>query len=179
MSPRAQEPLTIEYVLMGLVNQHPMHGYDIYKKMQQIDGLGSVWRVKQANVYALLERFEGMGWLTSEVISNSANQSRKEYQLSPLGREEFNRWIISPVNHGRDMRQEFLARLYFAREMNPEWATRLIDAQLAECHSWLDLTNSDREKASVDDFSLLVVEFRASQIQAMIGWLEEIRHNFQ
>ncbi|HML40236.1 MAG TPA: helix-turn-helix transcriptional regulator [Bellilinea sp.] len=179
MSPRAQEPLSIEYILLGLVSEQPTHGYDIFKRLQKIDGINQIWTVKQANTYALLERFENMGLVSSELLAGESFVQRKQYRITPAGHEEFERWMNTPVSHGRDMRQEFLARLYFARQAGADQALELIDKQYEECLGWLDEIIEDRKKGNDDAFAQLVIEFRAAQIEAMIHWLEESRYLFK
>jgi DNA-binding PadR family transcriptional regulator len=58
MSPRVKEPLTLEYALLGFLRAGPAHAYEIHQRLSQTEVLGLVWRLKQRQVYALLERLE-------------------------------------------------------------------------------------------------------------------------
>ena len=51
--------------------------------------------------------------------------------LTPDGLAAFDRWVASPVAHGRDFRLEFLAKLYFAMQSRPGVRTWTI-AEMAD-----------------------------------------------
>ena len=55
MSPRRSAPFNLEFILLGFLSQRAMHGYDLYKTLVQGGGVGLVWRVKQSQLYALLD----------------------------------------------------------------------------------------------------------------------------
>lgn len=53
--PRSSIPLSLEYILLGFLQEHPAHGYELYKILASPRGAALVWRVKQARFYALLK----------------------------------------------------------------------------------------------------------------------------
>ena len=52
MSPRPLTPLTLEYILLGLLAERSMHGYDLFRELQGRTGLAMIWHVKQSMLYA-------------------------------------------------------------------------------------------------------------------------------
>ncbi len=56
-------PLSMEYILLGLVFKQPMYGYEIHQLLSQPEGLGLIWHLKQSQLYALLEKLEKDGLL--------------------------------------------------------------------------------------------------------------------
>ena len=68
MSPRPSIPLTHEYILLGLLHQQPMHGYDLHKEITSREGIAVIWTVKQSQLYALLDKLETQGLLTSTLV---------------------------------------------------------------------------------------------------------------
>ena len=71
------------------------------------------------------------------------------------------------------MRQEFLAKLYFARRLEPTTSATLIDKQRDICADWLaSLQNQADMLATERPFEWLVYQFRIGQIEAMIHWLD-------
>jgi DNA-binding PadR family transcriptional regulator len=170
MSPRQQAPLSTEYILLGLVARGPVHGYDLHKQLATLDGLSAIWHVKQSQLYALLDKLEDMGYLHSVSMPGAASALRKQYHITVNGRTAFDAWMVSPVQHGREMRQGFLARLYFARLSGLEAVQQLIDAQYTTCLDWQRGIQS--EPAS---FQRVVSLFRLNQINAMLNWLDECR----
>ena len=55
MSPKISHPLTVELGLLGYLHQAPC---TVTKSTTLKRGPGLVWRLKQAQLYALLARFE-------------------------------------------------------------------------------------------------------------------------
>lgn len=176
MSPRQQAPLSTEYILLGLAVRGPVHGYDLHKQLSTLDGLSSIWHVKQSQVYALLDKLETLGYLQGTPVPGTAFALRKQYQLTTAGSQAFEAWMNSPVQHPREMRQDFLARLYFARLAGPIAVQQLIDAQYAACLSWQQAIQAALEQtAAPKRFQSVVDAYRLNQINAMLDWLDQCR----
>lgn len=176
MSPRQQAPLSTEYILLGLVARGPAHGYDLHKQLATLDGLSAIWHVKQSQLYALLDKLEGMGYLRSISTPGLAYALRKQYHLTENGRQAIDAWTVSPVQHAREMRQGFLARLYFARLAGAAEVQKLIDAQYRTCLGWQVDIQSDLDAISdSESFQRVVGLFRLNQINAILNWLDECR----
>ena len=177
---RSQAPLSLEYILLGFLCENPIHGYDLYKKISHFEGIALVWHIKQSQLYALLDRLENDGLLTSTMIPGEAHLLRKEYQVTPLGRQSFLAWVTCPVGHGRDMRQEFLAKLYFAEKSGTEAALELIDEQKTVCGDWLaSLQINYANTGDEQRYERMIFQYRISQTQAMLEWLDYCRAEFQ
>jgi hypothetical protein len=80
------------------------------------------------------------------------------------------------VQHGRDIRMEFLAKMYFALLAGPEAALELIEKQKTACFEWLSVFQNDEMNTNDEQvYERLVFNYRAMQIQATIEWLEMTR----
>jgi PadR family transcriptional regulator AphA len=170
--PRTQTPLSLEYILLGFLNESPIHGYDLYKKIRDFEGISLIWHIKQSQLYALLDKLEDVGLLTSHIVPGEIHLMRKEYQITPIGRATFLKWVTSPVDHGRDMRQEFLAKLYFAQISGAETFTKLIEEQTKLCGEWLaSLHDSFSKTTDEQHYERIIFQYRISQVKAMIEWL--------
>ena len=100
--------------------------------------------------------------------------------LTPAGEAELRRWLAEPVVRTREVRLEFLVKLYFARQLDPVLATRLADEQRAVM---MQLAESLQEQLgqiptaeAVDDatFRRLVLELRLQQTHAAADWLARV-----
>jgi PadR family transcriptional regulator AphA len=173
--PRKKNPFSMEYILLGFVAQGPIHGYDLHKKIGDRQGIGLIWRIKQSHLYALLDNLEKEGLLVSRTLSGDAFQARKEFQITAMGRRNFEAWLTSPVQHGRDMRQEFLAKLFFILDDNSGLKKNLIQEQISVCSEWIVKLKEDNSKqANHFPYAHLIMKYRISQIQAMLDWLNEL-----
>ena len=175
MSPRISSPMTIEFALLGLLDRKSMHGYELHREFTSLQGVGLVWSVKLSLLYALLEKLEAAGLVVSTYLPGESSPPRKQYSLTPAGRESYMNWRQSPVEHPRDMRQDFLARLYFAGLAGSAAARRLLQRQRAACLSWLEEDDRQAQQfGSTHPFEQLVFDFRIRQVQAMVGWLDGV-----
>ena len=165
--------LTTEHALLGLLSERPMHGYDIYQQLRQPIGLGLVWRIKRSQLYALLARLEGQGYVAVSVEPQGGRPPRRVLHINEAGRSAFDAWLTSPVPRPRDLRLDFLAKLYFARREDPDVVFQLVCRQRARCLEWLAEYTARAEACQTDHpFERLVWQFRVSQLQADLGWLD-------
>ena len=172
MSPRRAAPLTLEFVLLGLLAESPAHGYELHQKLRKLQPLALVWNVGQAQLYALLDKLAGQGLLSGEVFPGEHRPDRMRYSLTPAGQSRFAGWLSEPVPHARDLRQEFLAKLYFARRKGG--GPDLIARQRAACLAWLDSLNAQYGALNPGQLDeRLVFAFRLRQVRALLDWLED------
>lgn len=164
-----QHPLTVEHALLAILRPRPMHGYDIYKQIADPAGLWLVWRMKQSQLYALLAKLEGAGYIEATLHPQEARPPRKVYELTATGEQALANWLATPVGRGRQMRMEFLLKLFFAQQDSPEATVALLAAQREECQSWLDAHHE--QSAATPPFAAQVHQFRQHQIESWLAWL--------
>ena len=173
MSPRVTLPLTTEYALLGFLRRRPMHGYEIHQQLSDPTGLGLVWRLKQSRLYALLAKLEERGYVTTTLEPQDSRPPRKMFQLTDLGQEAYLTWIQAPVERGRRLRLDFMAKLYFSQQESATAVQSLISRQRTACQSWLAEEQSlAKDLPDNQPFDWLVHEFRISQTRAMLAWLD-------
>jgi DNA-binding PadR family transcriptional regulator len=173
MSPMVKLPLAIEHALLGFLREHPMHAYEIHQTLLRPEALGLVWHLKQSLVYVMLERLEEAGYITTTLEPQNSRPPRKLLHLTPRGRAAFERWLITPVEHGREFRLEFLAKLYFAKQDDPVVVASLLTTQRVACQEWLgDLRTQADRLADERDYDWLVLQFRIGQLEAILSWLD-------
>jgi DNA-binding PadR family transcriptional regulator len=163
----------LEPALLGLLQTQPRHAYELHQALQKTEPLAIVWRLKQGNLYALLAKLEEAGYVASTLERHGARPPRKILRLTDRGREAFARWLVSPVEHGRDFRLEFLAKLSFAAQQGAATTSALIAAQRADCVAWVaDLDQQIQAVAPEQPFARLVLQFRLNQLEAILTWLD-------
>jgi DNA-binding PadR family transcriptional regulator len=172
----ASPSLMIEHALLGFVYDSPLHGYEIYRRLSDPAGLWQVWRLKQSQLYALLTKLEEKGYLTATLQSQEGRPPRKIYALHEAGRVAFCDWLATPVAHGRQMRIEFLAKLYFAHRQEPLLVLHLIEHQIDACQRWLGTFQPPSKAMSEPDFfGYAVQQFRYNQVESFLAWLAACR----
>ena len=167
---------TLEYILLGLIQEQPAHGYGLYKRLRNTPELSLIWQIKRSKLYYLLGKLESDGFLSVSVSSQGAYPDRNVYQLTSRGKKALESWMNSPVMSSRYIRLAFLSKLYFLLRENEEGAVELIDQQIKICQSWLQNLQRQHQSLEKDDFiNSQVFLFRIGQIKAMQEWLENCR----
>lgn len=174
MNPLPAAPLTIEWSLLGLLAEQPMHGYELHQRLTVTTGLRLVWHIKQGQLYAVLARLEERGYLTTTLETQEARPPRKIHALTPAGRSALEAWVRTPVPRGRDLRLEFMAKVYFARQQGDPTLHTLLTAQKNISHKWLAELQNTLDALNPTSYEALVYRFRVGQVQAMLAWLEQI-----
>lgn len=170
-----------EHAILGLLalDTGAGHGYDLARHFGDRQPLAGVIRLEPGMIYHHLKKLARVGWVTPVAQPEAVRVTRQVYALTPAGREELARWLGEPVGHTREIRLDFLVKLYFARRLDPARASRLLADQRARLQE-LERTLADRHAiqatppsgASDDpDFGRLVLDLRLAQTRAAISWL--------
>ena len=161
---------TIEFSLLGVLADRPMHAYDLHKELSKPTGLGLIWSVKQARLYAIAADLEARGFLGSRTDQPGNRPARRIFHLTEEGRSAFKLWLATPADW-KDMRLDFLAKLYFAR--NSGAAVRhLLEAERSVCRARLERLRGRLETANHDGFDAQVYGYRIALIEATMDWMD-------
>lgn len=164
------EPVSIEFAILGLLYEGPLHGYELYRRYAGRSGLSVVWKVKRSRFYALLARLGRLGLVAMDVREQAGRPPRKVFRLTPEGQAALRAWMTEPVADSRAFRVEFPAKLYFCAWVDPPAARRLVSEQKAVCDAWLRLR---RLESGDRGFEALIRRFRTGQLAAMTAWLSD------
>ena len=174
--PMKTKPST-EYALLGTLMSGPMHGYEILRFFD--NELGSTWHISTSQLYVLLKKLEKEGLLHSSVEVQETRPSKRIFSLTPKGERVFLGWLRSPTEHARDLRIEFLTKLFFIEKLSIGGGAELIDAQI-EVMEGLLRSVADQEKSEQDPFKKLVYGFKRTTIETWSQWLRSrAKHHFQ
>jgi PadR family transcriptional regulator, regulatory protein AphA len=163
---------SVEYSLLGLLGERAMHGYELHQELCRKTGLGLVWTVKQAQLYAILAKLESEGLIAAEVVAQGNRPPRKVFHLTESGEAAYESWVRNPAPR-RDFRLDFLAKLYFAQREGPMVAEELLAGQRKLCSSWVEEMRA--RSGSFEELGLdsLVYRYRIGQLEATLAWLDE------
>jgi DNA-binding PadR family transcriptional regulator len=162
----------MELALLGFLRDKPLHGYQIHQTLSDPDGLGQIWHLKQSQLYALLAKLEKDELVVSFLQNQEPHPPRRMFKLTSKGQNAYFDWLRSPVDTPRLFRQEFMAKLYFARHDGRISVKRLIDSQRNTCLKWLEKIRQEENRSTV--FNQMVCQYRVGQIEAMLAWLETL-----
>lgn len=178
-----QRGLPAEHALLGLLSLAggTAHGYDLARQFRRDQPLGEVIHLEPAMLYKHLKKLARLGWLTMTTEDQAPRPPRQICHLTAGGEAELRCWLGEPVARTREIRLEFLVKLYFAMHLAPELALRLISEQqavmlqlataLAEQRAALQAP-ADVSPGNDLFFQDLVLDLRLRQTRAAAAWLE-------
>lgn len=164
----AERPLLPgEYAVLALLALRPMHGYEMTSFIQD-EGLSDVCPVEQSTLYTYLRNIEARGLVrwTEERVGN--RPPRKMFELTAAGRELIDGWLRRPVGRMREVRLEFLLKLFFLARLDPVAHRELIEGQLRACEAYLE---GLERKVLLAPFEQLVIQSKRSAAEATLAWL--------
>jgi PadR family transcriptional regulator AphA len=164
-----EEASSPQPLLLGLLMTEPKHGYGLYQEFRH--ELGRVWRIGMSQLYAQLKQLEDAGLVAAQTELQDNRPPRKVYSVTADGREAFHDWVHTPTPYLRQIRVEFLARLYFFQKLSLEGLEWLVAEQKAVC--LFQIEEFERQISLTDDrYRRVVLDFRRGQLEAVERWLD-------
>jgi len=176
-----------EHALLGLIAvteraDHAgqgVHGYDLGRRFN--DGpLAEIIRLEPGMLYHYLKKLGKAGLIATSIEPQSTRPDRQDHTLTPAGWAELEQWLETPVHATREIRLEFLVKLYFARQLDAGRASALVRAQRAVIADLLASLVGQRdaldpERTGADDgIRRSVLDLRVAQTHAVLGWLDAL-----
>ncbi len=166
MKPRVKS----ENLVLGALMTGSMHGYEIMKFLKE--NLSFAWDLGTSQLYLLLGRLEKDSFIYGTKVNQETRPSKRVFSITEKGRNHFLKWLQSPSLHVRDIRLEFVTKLFFIKSLFPESGKLLLDNQQ---RTLLELKNEIMKiiQNENDPFRRLVYRYRYFLIKGTIRWLEK------
>ncbi len=172
MCPMVRRPPGMELALLGFLLQEPQHGYQLHQMISDPGGLGLIWNLKQSQLYALLSKLEEDEFVVSTLQNQDTHPPRKVFELTVSGRRVFYDWLTSAVTAPRLVRQDFFAKLYFAKKENKDVVQKLIEVQSMVCQNWVEEFKLKLAESEPLSYGWTMYQYRLGQVQALKHWLD-------
>lgn len=162
------------YALLGLLLEGPHHGYDLSRQFERGTALGEVIHLTMSNLYTLLGGLERDGLIVGRAEAVGGLPTRRVYSLTDPGREAILHWMDEPTEHLRDIRIDFLVKLYFTRGRGAECVRDLVRRQRTVVEEYIkNLEAEAGTRADVDPaFTAVVRSGRLGRARAALDWLD-------
>jgi len=170
----SQSGFPMDQALLGFLMQGSAHGYALHERAD--DELGRIWYMGMSNVYGTLKALEEAGYVACS-LDDESYPPRKVYSITPEGRQRFLTWVREPVPAMRDIRVEFLAKLYFFHTLKLKDVDALLEAQETACRGRLQELER-RAEDEADAFDRTVNQFRRRRIGATLDWLRTVEREW-
>lgn len=177
--------MAAEHAILGLLalsESGTGHGYDLARQFSPEAPLGDVVRLEPGMVYHHLKKLERLGWVLAVPQAEPGRPARRLYALSAPGRAELGRWLSEPVARTREIRLDFLVKLYLALLLDPALAVRLVEEQRDLCARLVESLSNRLRSGQVDEnrdavtarFGDMVLDMRLAQTRAALAWLDRV-----
>jgi PadR family transcriptional regulator AphA len=173
--------MSLKHLILGLLNQEPLSGYDLNKRFQE--HIQPFWTTEQSQIYRALHKMHTDGWLDLETIIQADSPNKKIYSLTTQGQAELHEWLKTPI-FDEPARLTWMAQLYFGDVLEVDDLLTLMKAYWAKMKDAQDTLNEivsqtdihlDDPTISREHFSqLLPLDYGRELISADIQWIEKI-----
>lgn len=165
---------TLEFTLLGLLSQSPLHGYEIRKRLSAIY---DPFRALSFSVlYPQLRRMLEAG-LIAERVDETTRRSRIVYTITKAGEKKFSQLtdLVNPESWEDD---GFEARFAFFGATSSNSRLRILEGRHRRLKEKAELLRSelDRDGMGLDKY---LEEWRRHSLESAereIAWLEELIH---
>ncbi len=122
-------PLLGEWACLGILYGEPAHGWAVAKRLRPDGDIGRIWTLSRPLTYRSLDQLMARGCLQPIAEEPGvAGPNRTILGATRSGRARFRSWVVTPVEHLRDLRSELLLKLVFAGRIGLD-TTELLAAQ--------------------------------------------------
>ena len=104
--PAATDWALADHVCLALVAEGPTHGWALVKTLAVDGPVGRIWSLSRPLTYRSIERLA-----SAELVDRTETGRRTRLGVSQAGRALSDRWLVTPVDHLRDLRTAFLLKL--------------------------------------------------------------------
>lgn len=87
--------MALEHALLVSLSERAASGSELTHRFDS--SIGFFWTATHQQIYRVLGRMEGDGWVSSEVVPQDDRPAKKVYAVTASGRAELRRWIAEPT----------------------------------------------------------------------------------
>jgi DNA-binding PadR family transcriptional regulator len=107
--------MSLEHAILGFLNYRPYSGYDLKKIFDT--SVRHFWPADQSQIYRTLSRMSEAGWVEIEVVRQENRPDRKNYHITPSGRDELRHWLLTPLSPEENRSAEMI-QVFFAAQLS-------------------------------------------------------------
>lgn len=113
----ANDLLLGEWACLGILASAPSHGFAVAARLKPDADIGRIWSLSRALTYRSLDQLALRGLIRPiGEEPGIAGGNRTVLTVTRQGRDQFRRWLHTPVEHLRDLRSELLLKIVLAAD---------------------------------------------------------------
>ncbi len=165
--------MSVRHAVLGLLSQHPRHGYELRAAFEALVGGEENWDVKPAQIYSTLTRLEKSGLVAEESVEQNGGPEKRIYAITREGYKTLQEWFSESIisEHQRD---EFFIKFMVGLVSGAADPYRLIQTQRTRLFQELHgiMTQRSRADPQIELAKILLLDKAAMYIEADLRWLD-------
>ncbi|WP_241895806.1 PadR family transcriptional regulator [Jatrophihabitans sp. GAS493] len=172
----------LEIAILGLLNESPMHGYELRKRLSGL--LGTFRAFSYGSLYPTLRKLSEAGWTTEEEVTPTAGaggrarRGKRVYMLTAEGKERLAE-LLSEVGPDAFDDEGFGARLAFFAQTRSDIRMQILEGRRRRVEEQRDGMKSAlaRTRERLDRYTLELQEHGLESVDREVRWLNELIEN--
>jgi DNA-binding PadR family transcriptional regulator len=172
----------LEYAVLGLLQDAPMHGYELRKRLNGV--LGSFRAISYGSLYPCLKALVDQGLIVEDGSADasapalSGRRAKIVYRLTADGKDKFHQWLAeSGPETWEDDR--FGVHLAFFGRTDAEVRMRILQGRRSRLEERLSRLreSSARSRERLDSYTLQLQQHGLESVEREVRWLGELIDN--
>jgi DNA-binding PadR family transcriptional regulator len=159
--------MSVPLTLLGLLERHPSHGYDLKRDYDAFFGRGKPLPFGQ--VYSTLARLARDGKVVISEVGPGEGPDRKRYVITDVGATEVDTWLSEPVDPEPHLQTVLFAKVVLSLMLGRPAAEYLDVQRAAHLRRMRELTELKRTGGLVDT---LLADHGLFHLEADLRWIE-------
>ncbi|WP_407551382.1 PadR family transcriptional regulator [Streptomyces sp. Pv4-95] len=172
----------LEFAVLGLLRESPMHGYELRKRLNT--SLGVFRAFSYGTLYPCLKALVASGWLIEETggapegvpaAALTGRRAKIVYRLTASGKEHFEELL---AHSGPDAWEDehFGVRFAFFGQTSRDVRMRVLEGRRSRLEERLERmrTSLSRTRERLDDYTLELQRHGMESVEREVRWLNEL-----
>jgi DNA-binding PadR family transcriptional regulator len=175
--PQSRRGALLEFAVLGLLHDGPLHGYELRKRLTT--ALGIFRALSYGSLYPALRHLVDAGWIheTEEPQPTRAGTSKRPritYELTPEGKERFQSLVAASGPDAWDD-DDFDVRFAFFSRTEAQVRLRILEGRRSRLEERLANVRevSARNRERMDSYTLALQQYGEERAEREVRWLEE------
>lgn len=170
----------LEFAILGLLHEAPMHGYELRKRLNAL--LGTFRAFSYGSLYPTLRRMKAAGWISEDArdaeVMRASRRGRVVYKLTAEGKERFVE-LLAEVGPATNDDEQFGVHFAFFAQTDAEIRLRILEGRRRRVEEKRDGLRAalTRTRERLDRYTLELQEHGLDAVDREVRWLSELIDN--
>ena len=172
--PQSRRAALLEFAVLGLLHEGPLHGYELRKRLTT--ALGIFRALSYGSLYPALRGLVESGLIhASEQDAPGSTRARITYELTAEGKEHFQELVAASGPDAWDD-DDFDVRFAFFSRTEAQVRLRILEGRRSRLEERLAHIQevSQRNRERLDSYTLALQQHGEERAEREVRWLEEL-----